>query len=153
VDTTSDVQAWIAESHELARSFAYDPIILAAVEQPGELAPIELPESYVREAGAHARRRVVAAGLRLAVLLGGSDEVELAGEGEPVGDVFDEATIRPAPRVTPTPLSGDPNAELSHWLNLNGNVRHNSTCEWFQNTKRGRMCSADEGRPCGKCGG
>lgn len=38
-------------------------------------------------------------------------------------------------------------------FNLNGNVRHNSTCRWFENTKRRRHCTADEGKPCGICGG
>lgn len=42
---------------------------------------------------------------------------------------------------------------LTHWLNLNTKVRHNSDCRWYQRTERGRMCQYDEGRPCGKCGG
>lgn len=44
-------------------------------------------------------------------------------------------------------------AEQTHWLNLSSSVRHNRTCEYFANTKRGRYCKADEGKPCGKCGG
>jgi len=69
VDTESGVEAWIQESHELAKSFAYDPAILKAVQQPGELRPINLSESYLKAAGEHARARVVAAGLRLAAQL------------------------------------------------------------------------------------
>jgi len=69
VDTKVDVPAWITESHELAKSFVYDPIILKAVEDSGDLAPINLPESYLKAAGQHARERVVAAGLRLGALL------------------------------------------------------------------------------------
>ena len=61
--------AWIGESRKLAEQVAYDPMILAAVQQPGELAPINLPKSYLTEGGRHARLRVVAAGLRLAALL------------------------------------------------------------------------------------
>jgi len=64
VDTESGVEAWIQEGHELAKTFAYDPIILKAVQQPGELAPINLPESYLKAAGEKARHRIVAAGLR-----------------------------------------------------------------------------------------
>ena len=63
------MRAWIDESRELAESFTYSPEIRAAVQEHGEIAPIELPESYLREAGERARRRVVAAGLRLAVFV------------------------------------------------------------------------------------
>jgi hypothetical protein len=69
IDTKSDVAAWIAESHELAKSFAYSPEILAAVGRPGELKPINLPESYLKAAGDHARTRIIAVGLRLANLI------------------------------------------------------------------------------------
>ncbi|MFC1597102.1 thermonuclease family protein [Planctomycetota bacterium] len=41
----------------------------------------------------------------------------------------------------------------SHWLNMSSNVRHNSSCEWFRKTKRGRFCGPEEGKPCGICGG
>jgi len=71
-DTKVDVKAWLAESHRLAESFAYDPVILQAVRNtPPEtkLAKINLPESYMREAGRVARQQIVAAGLRLAALL------------------------------------------------------------------------------------
>ncbi len=40
-----------------------------------------------------------------------------------------------------------------YWLNTASNVRHNSTCDSFKNTKRGRLCSKDEGKACGRCGG
>jgi len=59
----------IAESRELAESFAYSPEVLQAIAQPGEFQPVLLPESYLREAGSHAQARIVAAGLRLAQLL------------------------------------------------------------------------------------
>ncbi len=42
---------------------------------------------------------------------------------------------------------------LGYWLNTSSNVRHNSSCRYFNNTKRGRACSADEGKACGICGG
>jgi len=145
-----DVSAWIKESHELAR-FAYCPEIVEAVQQPGELAKLRLPASYLKASGEHARQRVIAAGLRLGVLLGGSAE-PVAAEVEPVSE-FEFATRKPKP--TPRPMSLTPSAasELTHWLNTNGNVRHNSSCRWYHNTKNGRACGADEGKACGQCGG
>lgn len=41
----------------------------------------------------------------------------------------------------------------SYWLNTDSNVRHNSGCRYFGNTKYGRRCSASEGRACKICGG
>jgi hypothetical protein len=69
VDTKIDVPAWIAESHECCKAYVYSADILAAAEGPGGWAPLTLPESYLKAAGAHARERVVAAGLRLAAVL------------------------------------------------------------------------------------
>jgi len=43
--------------------------------------------------------------------------------------------------------------QLTYWLNASSGVRHNSTCEHYGQTKQGRNCGPDEGRPCGKCGG
>jgi hypothetical protein len=40
-----------------------------------------------------------------------------------------------------------------YWLNMNGNKRHNRTCSNFNNTSRGRFCTATEGVACGNCGG
>ena len=74
VDTTGDAEAWIQESHELAKSFAYSPEIIAAVEQPGELQKINLPAEYLKGAGAHARERIVAAGVRLAALISAGNQ-------------------------------------------------------------------------------
>lgn len=76
VDTTGGIDDWIAEGHELAKAFTYSPAIIEAVQQPGELAKVSLSEDYLREAGEHTRRRVVAAGLRLAVVLGGKPGAE-----------------------------------------------------------------------------
>jgi micrococcal nuclease len=39
------------------------------------------------------------------------------------------------------------------WLNTSSNARHNSSCRWFGETKRGRYCGPEEGKACGECGG
>lgn len=39
------------------------------------------------------------------------------------------------------------------WLNTSTGVRHNSRCENFGKTKRGRACGPNEGKACGICGG
>lgn len=41
----------------------------------------------------------------------------------------------------------------TYWLNTSSNTRHNSTCKWYEATKRGRRCGAGDGDPCGDCGG
>lgn len=43
--------------------------------------------------------------------------------------------------------------ESFYWLNSSSGVRHNSRCEHFQKTKKGRFCGANEGKACGICGG
>ncbi|MFP4418186.1 MAG: thermonuclease family protein [Chitinivibrionales bacterium] len=52
--------------------------------------------------------------------------------------------------------SSPTNAETKgceYWLNTNSNVRHNSSCKWFENTSYGRCCDSTEGKACGMCGG
>jgi micrococcal nuclease len=46
-----------------------------------------------------------------------------------------------------------PPADGKAWLNTTTGVRHNTTCDNWGRTKRGRPCEPDEGRPCGICGG
>jgi hypothetical protein len=152
VDTKDDVAGWIRDSHVIAKTVVYSPEILAAVEQPGELAPINLPERYLKAAGETARARVVAAGLRLAMLLGAkpSDKPPAIPAGSPTAQPQATAQSTPTAKVS-TPKAGE--SALNHWLNLNGNIRHNSTCKFYHNTKRGRACGPDEGKPCGICGG
>lgn len=72
VDADADPENWITESHELAKSFAYDAAVLDAVRgaTPGRPMPsVTLSDEYLQSAGERARARIVAAGLRLALLL------------------------------------------------------------------------------------
>ncbi len=46
-----------------------------------------------------------------------------------------------------------PATAAKHWLNTSSSVRHNASCKYFAKTKRGRYCSATDGKPCGICGG
>lgn len=62
----------LGKSHELALSVVSDPVILQGVDdaKPGEkLEAVSLSKDYLKEAGHDARRRVIAAGIRLAALL------------------------------------------------------------------------------------
>jgi len=51
------------------------------------------------------------------------------------------------------PMPGEAIADQRHWLNTSSNVRHNSRCQSFNNTKKGRFCDPAEGKACGICGG
>jgi micrococcal nuclease len=62
-------------------------------------------------------------------------------------------TQKPEPEPTETAPTDEDDKPLSYWLNTSGNVRHNSSCRYFKNTKRGRACSKSEGKACGICGG
>jgi hypothetical protein len=68
----TDPIQWAKESHDLAEAVVYDDAILNAVRssQSGEkMTPVELPVEYYKAAGEQARKRVLAAGLRLGALL------------------------------------------------------------------------------------
>ena len=60
-------------------------------------------------------------------------------------------------KSAPQPVASTSSSETpttgSHWLNTNGGTRHNARCQYFKNTKKGRLCGPTEGKPCGKCGG
>jgi hypothetical protein len=147
----TDPRKWAEESHALCKSVVYSDEILNAVRQTPAgktMAPLKLPEQYMQQAGDVARRRIIIAGLRLGKLLGSSGRRREAVEPP--------ANSQPAVEDPPTSLqlnSAKPDAELTHWLNTSSNVRHNSSCKWYGTTKRGRYCRANDGKPCGECGG
>ncbi len=71
VQETDPIQ-WAKESHDIAYATVYDDAILDAVRKspPGDkITPVELPVEYYKAAGEQARKRVLAAGLRLGTLL------------------------------------------------------------------------------------
>lgn len=55
--------------------------------------------------------------------------------------------------VAPSSFVDQPPEEMAFWLNTTTGVRHNSSCKNYKNTKRGRMCTAEDGKACGICGG
>ena len=52
-----------------------------------------------------------------------------------------------------TTKSNESGQVTSYWLNTSSGVRHNNRCEYYKNTKRGKLCSPKDGKPCGICGG
>jgi hypothetical protein len=68
----TDPIQWAKESHDLAEAVVYDDAILNAVRNSPlgqKMTPIDLPVEYYKAAGEQARKRVVAAGVRLGALL------------------------------------------------------------------------------------
>jgi hypothetical protein len=43
----------------------------------------------------------------------------------------------------------------TYWINTGNKkkTRHNQSCRWYNNTKKGKCTSSREGNACGKCGG
>ncbi len=53
-----------------------------------------------------------------------------------------------------TAQGDQPSGQISgYWLNSSSNVRHNSGCKYYKNTKHGRACGPSDGKPCGICKG
>lgn len=144
-------KTWLVESWNLSKSTVYSQPIrdaIAAAENTPDFERINLPADYHREAGRLSKERAVTAGRRLAALLSGhlpqpSDSSSMVEFKEPIEEPMPDFGI------------ADHNNEtgMLYWLNSKSGSRHNSTCEWFKNTKEGRLCTNDEGHPCGQCGG
>lgn len=140
-------KTWLVESWNLSKALVYSQPIreaIAAAENAPKFERINLPAKYHSEAGGLSKFRAFQAGRRLAALLSGhlpqpSDSSRTVEFKEPVEEQSSEA-------------SKDEPADKRLWLNTKSGSRHNSTCEWFENT-RGRFCTSDEGHPCGQCGG
>ena len=54
---------------------------------------------------------------------------------------------------TPKVAGSAATPDQKFWLNTNSNVRHNSKCEHFGRTSKGRYCGPTDGKACGICGG
>ena len=80
----TDPKKWAEESHALCESFVYPAELLAAIKDTPaneKLQPFDLTTEYSRAAGHQARLRIIAAGVRLGVMLGGKG-VSAASAGE-----------------------------------------------------------------------
>ena len=67
-----DPKNWAEEGRSLCESFVYPEALLTEIKNTPaneKLEPFDLPKDYLREAGHQARLRVIAAGVRLGVLL------------------------------------------------------------------------------------
>jgi hypothetical protein len=70
--TETDPSEWARESHELCKADVYADDILTAIRGTplgDQIEPLRLSEEYMRNAGGIARRRIIEAGARLAVLI------------------------------------------------------------------------------------
>jgi hypothetical protein len=156
--TSGTVDDWIQDSHAVAEAFAYNLALLNQISDANNPGPFTLPPEYYFEAGNIAQGAVIIAGLRLSVLLG-ADPHGIGHTRD--AESFEDFAVSPdplLPRSEETPIQRfKPDAgeqpQLTHWLNTKSNVRHNSSCDHFQKTKNGRPSRADEGNPCGICGG
>jgi hypothetical protein len=101
-------------------------------------------DEYLKAAGEHARKRIIAAGIRLSVLLGAEPD-----EPQEVDTLVAEPTVP----LFSSPTESESRPISRYWLNTKTNVRHKESCRWFGKTSAGRYCDADEGEPCGICGG
>lgn len=71
-----------------------------------------------------------------------------------IDDVPPQAVSSPRKEPTPRQAITSPQSQAgSHWLNTSSNTRHNTSCQYFKNTKKGRSCGPNEGKACGTCGG
>jgi hypothetical protein len=71
----TEPRKWARESQALCSLFVYSDDVRRAVRNTppgGDIAPIDLPENYKKDAGGLARRQIAKAGVRLGVMLGGS---------------------------------------------------------------------------------
>lgn len=159
VDTHTDIDAWIVESHQIAKDFAYHQSIVDGVQQKGDIPPFNLPGTYLTDAGSIARQRVVAAGLRLAVILGDKPQKNSRELAKQIAEESDAARLRTQKFLErfagdePTPTSRVKTQVKDYWLNTESGVRHNSGCRHYGKTESGRYCSGSEGKACGICGG
>lgn len=125
----SDIRQWLAESYALVKAFVYDDAILTVVRRATPQQPIEritLSQDYLKAAGGHARERVLAAGLRLAVVLEDIVEVEAAA-ARASQDYAPAASMFTAPTTRSTANTAT-SSQRSHWLNMKTGQRHNSEC-------------------------
>ncbi|WP_197529797.1 S1/P1 nuclease [Botrimarina mediterranea] len=147
-------EAWLLESYQLAKQRVYTPQLLSAIQEQGEqLGRIDLPAAYHREAGEAADLRAVQAGYRIATLLHGRPP---ATETVQTTHRLERPVVDPEVEVPEVELGNSTHSatvELSHWINTKSGSRHNRSCKWYGKTKEGRYCTANEGHPCGQCGG
>ncbi len=141
---------WLEESRLASVKTVYTNEVLAPVRAVAEgraesMPVISVSPEYLETAGRMATLRAVQAGWRLA-------GVWRVGLAVPIDrDRLTEKKIEKASVDSMAPTATASGARF--WLNTGTNVRHNWSCRNFENTKAGRRCDADEGKPCGICGG
>jgi hypothetical protein len=146
---------WLEESRLASTKVVYTNEILAPVRAVVEgrtdsVPSIRVSPEYLETAGRMATLRAAHAGWRLAA-------VWREGLAAPIDrerlSMVEPAAINALSTIA-EPTGDTTTMEASrYWLNTKTGVRHNAGCRNFENTKGGRLCDADEGKPCGICGG
>lgn len=142
---------WLEESRLASTKVVYTTEVLGPVRAVAEgraesMPTIQVSPEYLQTGGRMATLRACQAGWRLS-------KVWSEGLSKPVA----RAAVAKPVSVTPASLAPGASAaaatEDRYWLNTKTGVRHNSTCRNFEKTKAGEYCDAEDGRPCGMCGG
>lgn len=96
-------------------------------------------ESQFLELELHARRQAI--GMWASPGTASASVIEAATEAQ---------TVKTQPAVKPEPAKTD---AKKFWINSSSMKRHNRSCRWYGNTKRGYYTDEKVGSACGICGG
>jgi endonuclease G, mitochondrial len=68
-------------------------------------------------------------------------------------DIYSKVTVGEIRKAENETKPGAQEEAILYWINSNSNVRHNSGCRYYGNTKNGYYTTEKTGRACGLCGG
>ncbi len=143
VKKTTDPEQWAKTAHQIAKTTIYTEEITNAIKTPGQLTKIPINIKQHKAYKKASEQQIVAAGIQLGNILGGTQEITLIKPTPPPTK----------PKNTPHYTQPEPyTPSYGYWLTTSSGIRHNSNCQFYHNSK-GRACTASEGRACKNCGG